>query len=306
MRIRLNKYIADCGIASRRQADQMIAEGAFQVNGKTTYELGVQVDPDEDRITLNGKPIKPPTTKVYLAFYKPEGILTSTSDPEGRPTVMDFVKDVPFRVFPVGRLDWDTEGLLLLTNDGDYSQQVTHPKFEIPKTYIVKISGKISDAQMQKLRMGVTIPNGGRVKAIHIEKIDRPEENTSGKYDWVKIVIGEGKNRQVRLMFQKIGFDVRKLKRVAIGKLTLGPIKKGQFAYLDLNTAKRVFERIVSHDKNEKKNAKNVKGTSTKNPKGEGKFARKKQTRNAASKTSGRRSPSSKGGKTRQARSNWR
>ena len=257
MRVRLNKYIADCGIASRRQADQLIEEGALQINGKTTYELGVQVDPETDRITLRGKPIKPQTQKVYLVFNKPDGVLTSTSDPEGRPTVMDFIEKekVPFRVFPVGRLDWDTEGLLLLTNDGDYSQKVTHPKFEIPKTYIAKLSGQISPHQMERLRLGVTIP-GGRVKALHIEKIKRPEENTSGKYDWVKIIIGEGKNRQVRFMFQKIGFDVRRLKRVAIGKLTLGPIKKGQFAYVDENTAKRVFEKMATLDRNEKKMSK--------------------------------------------------
>lgn len=257
MRVRLNKYIADCGIASRRQADQLIEEGALQINGKTTYELGVQVDPEVDRITLRGKAIKPQTQKVYLIFNKPEGVLTSTSDPEGRPTVMDFIakEKVPFRVFPVGRLDWDTEGLLLLTNDGEYSQKVTHPKFEIPKTYIVKLSGQISQVQMQRLMMGVTIP-GGRVKAIHIEKIKRPEDNTSGKYDWVKIVIGEGKNRQVRFMFQKIGFDVRRLRRVAIGKLTLGPIKKGQIAYVDENTAMRVFEKIAAYDRAEKKTTK--------------------------------------------------
>ena len=261
MRVRLNKYIADCGIASRRQADQLIEEGALQINGKTTYELGVQVDPEVDRITLRGKQIKPQTQKVYIVFNKPDGILTSTSDPEGRPTVMDFFEKekVPFRVFPVGRLDWDTEGLLILTNDGEYSQKVTHPKFEIPKTYIVKLSGRISPAQMQRLMLGVTIP-GGRVKAIHVEKIKRPEENTSGKYDWVKIIIGEGKNRQVRFMFQKIGFDVRRLRRVAIGKLTLGPIKKGQYAYVDENTAMRVFEKMPSHDRAEKKTAKGTDG----------------------------------------------
>ena len=261
MRVRLNKYIADCGIASRRQADQLIEEGAVQINGKTTYELGVQVDPEVDRIVLRGKPIKPQTQKVYLVFNKPDGVLTSTSDPEGRPTVMDFIEKekVPFRVFPVGRLDWDTEGLLILTNDGEYSQKVTHPKFEIPKTYIAKLSGQITPHQMERLKLGVTIP-GGRVKAIHIEKIKRPEENTSGKYDWVKIVIGEGKNRQVRFMFQKVGFDVRRLKRVAIGKLTLGPIKKGQFAFVDEATAKRVFEKIVTHEKSEKKHAKGPQG----------------------------------------------
>jgi 23S rRNA pseudouridine2605 synthase len=161
------------------------------------------------------------------------------TDPMGRPTVADFVKDLPYRVFPVGRLDWDTEGLLLLTNDGDFSQKVTHPKEEIPKTYLVKLDGKPTDAQLDKLRRGVTIP-GGKVAAKFVE---RAKVGTSGTYDWVKIVITEGKNRQVRHMFQKIGYDVKKLKRTAIGQLTLGPLKKGEFAFLDEGGIRQVFKQ---------------------------------------------------------------
>lgn len=237
--LRLNKFLAECGVASRRGADELIEEGLVQVNGKTTYELGVKVDPSIDRVTLRGKPVKPHTQKIYVVFYKPESVVTSMDDPLGRPTVADFVKDLPVRVFPVGRLDWDSEGLLLLTNDGEFSQKVMHPKEEIPKTYLVKLDGKPTDAQLQKLLKGVTIP-GGKVAAKFVE---RAKVGNSTSYDWIKIVITEGKNRQVRYMFQKIGYDVKKLKRTAIGQLTLGPLKKGQHAFLDEGGIRRVFQQ---------------------------------------------------------------
>jgi 23S rRNA pseudouridine2605 synthase len=237
--IRLNKYLADSGVSSRRKADELISEGSVQVNGKTVYELGVRVEPGVDRVTVNGKPVKPAAQKIYVIFYKPENVLTTMEDPEGRPTVADFMEKLPVRVFPVGRLDWDTEGLLLLTNDGDFAQKVMHPREEIPKTYMVKLDGKPSDAQLQKLKMGVTIP-GGRVKALHVERV---RVGDSEQYDWVKIIIGEGKNRQVRFMFQKIGFDVKKLKRVAIGQLTLGRLNKGEYGFLDQGGIAQIFRK---------------------------------------------------------------
>jgi 23S rRNA pseudouridine2605 synthase len=153
--------------------------------------------------------------------------------------VADYVEHLPVRVFPVGRLDWDTEGLLLLTNDGDFAQRVMHPREEIPKTYLAKLDGQPTERDFQKLLNGVTIP-GGRVKAWHVE---RAKVGDSKQYDWVKIIIGEGKNRQVRHMFRKIGFDVKKLKRVAIGMLTLGSLQKGEFAFLDSSTLTRIFKK---------------------------------------------------------------
>src|SRR5580704_2036447 len=167
--VRLNKFLADCGIASRRKADAMITSGQIQVNGKTTYELGVRVIPGEDRVTVDGKPVRLETQKIYVIFNKPENVLTSMEDPLGRPTVADFMEKLPVRVFPVGRLDWDTEGMLLLTNDGDFSQKVMHPREEIPKTYLAKISGHPREEQLEKLLRGVTIP-GGKVKALHVER----------------------------------------------------------------------------------------------------------------------------------------
>lgn len=226
--VRLNKYIADSGVASRRKADDLIAGGAVQVNGKTIYELGVKVHPVTDRITVSGKPIKPALQRLYVAFYKPENVLTSMSDPDGRPTVADYVRGLPVRVFPVGRLDWDTEGLLLLTNDGEFAQKISHPKAEIPKTYLAKLNAIPTQFQLEKLRRGVTIP-GGKAYAL---KAERAYIGDSEKYAWVKIIITEGRNRQVRKMFEKVGLDVKKLKRVAIGKLDIGPLKKGKFLFL--------------------------------------------------------------------------
>lgn len=234
--VRLNKYLADCGVASRRRAEMLIVSGAVHINGHKVTELGTKVNPT-DHVTVDGKPVRPASLRLYVAFNKPENVLTSMSDPEGRPTVADYMEQLPVRVYPVGRLDWDTEGLLLLTNDGDFAQKVMHPKSEIPKTYLAKLDGQPSDEQLSKLMRGVTIP-GGHVKAIHVE---RAKVGHSEQYDWVKIIIGEGKNRQVRYMFQKIGYDVKKLKRVAIGQLTLGPLQKGEYAFLDEGGIRKIF-----------------------------------------------------------------
>jgi 23S rRNA pseudouridine2605 synthase len=217
----------------------MIAGGRVQVNGKTTFELGVKVTVGEDRVTVDGKPIRPVAQKIYVIFNKPENVITSMEDPLGRPTVADYMEQLPVRVFPVGRLDWDTEGLLLLTNDGDFSQKVMHPREDIPKTYLAKLDGHPSDQDLRKLLRGVTIP-GGRVKALLAEKA---KVGDSKLYDWVKIIISEGKNRQVRYMFQKIGFDVKKLKRVAIGQLTLGNLQKGEYAFLDQSGLSKIFKK---------------------------------------------------------------
>jgi 23S rRNA pseudouridine2605 synthase len=240
--VRLNKFLADCGIASRRHADRMISSGVVQVNGKTVYELGVKVTPGEDRVTVEGKPVKPVMQKIYVIFNKPENVLTSMEDPLGRPTVADYMEELPVRVFPVGRLDWDTEGMLLLTNDGDFSQKVMHPREEIPKTYLAKLDGHPKPEDLAKLLRGVTIP-GGRVKALLAE---RAKVGDSKLYGWVKIVITEGKNRQVRYMFQKIGFDVKKLKRVAIGQLTIGLLEKGEYAFLDQSGIAKIFRKYRS------------------------------------------------------------
>lgn len=240
-RVRLNKLIADSGLASRRHADKMIEEGLVTVNGKRVYELGIKVDAAQDKILVDGKVIKKQTMKLYIMMNKPKGILTTMEDPMGRPTVRALIEEkVPTRVFPVGRLDWDSEGLLLLTNDGDFANRVTHPKAEVTKTYLVKLDGHPEQKHLDKLLRGVTI-EGGKVAAKHVEKVHKSGDKKSDKYDWYKIVITEGKNRQIRQMFEKVGFDVIKLQRVAIGRLRLGALRTGEIVFLNDVALERIF-----------------------------------------------------------------
>lgn len=226
--VRLNKFIADAGLASRRKADEYILEGLISVNGKKVQELGAKVNPAKDRVTYRGRPLTAETKKVYVAFYKPRNVVTTMSDPQGRPSINDYFTKFPLRVFPVGRLDWDTEGLILLSNDGDFSQKISHPEGGIPKTYMAKLDRHITEDKMEKLRAGVTIP-GGKASALHVARAASKGSKTK---DWVKIVIMEGRNRQVRKMFEKVGYDVQKLKRIAIGNLPLGTLKPGEYRIL--------------------------------------------------------------------------
>lgn len=236
-RVRLNKAIADSGLASRRHADRLIEEGSVTVNGKKVYELGIKVDPRQDKILVGGKPLKSVQAPVYAILNKPKGVLTTMEDPEGRPTIAQYLEKLPVRLFPVGRLDWDSEGLILLTNNGDYAQKIMHPSSEVTKTYLVKVDGQPRPEQLQKLKNGVPII-GGRVSAKHISRIERGKE----QYAWLKIVITEGKNRQIRLMFEKIGFDVLKLQRIAIGRLRLPSIDRGELVFLNEVMAQKVFQ----------------------------------------------------------------
>lgn len=271
-RIRLNKLIADSGLASRRHADRMIEEGQVSVNGKRVYELGIKVDPSADHVLVNGKPLKKPLENIYALLNKPRGVLTTMEDPLGRPTIADYLEKVPGRVFPVGRLDWDSEGLLLLTNDGDFANRVTHPKAEVTKTYLVKLDGQPTSQDLQKLMRGVTII-GGKVAAKHVEKVKRPEG--SDKYDWYKIVITEGKNRQIRQMFEKIGFDVMKLQRVAIGRLRIGSVPRGELVFLNDAAIERVFLPDTPEEVKLKKTYKGRQASSKKTPTGAKKSPKK-------------------------------
>lgn len=212
------------------------------VNGRKVFELGVKINPKVDQVFVDKKPLNAkPKSFIYFVINKPTQVLTSMSDPSGRQTVADFFpKQKNKRLFPVGRLDWDSEGLLIMTNDGDYSQRVTHPKEEIPKTYHVKIDKELTEPKKQKLLSGVTII-GGKVKAT---EVFRMKKNMRGqKTFWVSITITEGKNRQVRRMFEKLEIDVLKLRRVAIGGLKLRSLKKGQVLQLTPSQAMKVFEK---------------------------------------------------------------
>jgi 23S rRNA pseudouridine2605 synthase len=216
---RLQKILAAAGIASRRKAEEIITAGRVTVNGQVVTELGTKADPSTDTITVDGNPLQRAQRFVYFLLNKPKGYLTTVSDPEGRPTVMQLLGNLRERVYPVGRLDYASEGLLLLTNDGALAQKLTKAGSHVPKTYHVKISGKPSESAMQKLRNGVTIvlDDNRRVKLSPtrirlIEDVENP---------WYEVVLIEGRNRQIRRMFLAVGFLVEKIKRVQFGPLTL-------------------------------------------------------------------------------------
>jgi 23S rRNA pseudouridine2605 synthase len=239
-KVRLNKYLADCGITSRRKADEVIAEGAITINGRKVFELGIRVDPKADKILYRGKPLTAQTNFVYYIFNKPKAVVTSTTDPQGRRTVIDYFGKTKHRLFPIGRLDWDSEGLLLVTNDGEFAQKVIHPEAEVSKTYHVKVDGLPNDVALEKLRKGVSIV-GGKVAARHVKRLT---QKSTEKKSWVEISISEGKNHQIKQMFAKIGFDVIKLRRVAIGELWINAsLKPGEYRELTYTDLKRIFKK---------------------------------------------------------------
>jgi 23S rRNA pseudouridine2605 synthase len=227
---RLQKILAAAGVASRRKAEELIRAGRVAVNGKVVTELGSKANPATDTIALDGKPLQPPQRFVYLLLNKPKGYITTASDPEGRPTVLDLLGDLRERVYPVGRLDYASEGLLLLTNDGTLAQQLTKAASHVPKTYQVKISGKPREQALQRLRNGVTIPldDGRRVK-LSPTKIRLLEDAPN---PWYEITLIEGRNRQIRRMFEEVGHHVEKIKRVQLGPLTLD-VAPGKYRQLN-------------------------------------------------------------------------
>lgn len=234
--IRLNKFIAQNGTVSRRKADRLIETGKVAVNGKVIHDFGVKVK-TSDKVVVNGQELNSSTEKVYIMFNKPRATVSTMSDPEMRESLADYFKELPVRVYPVGRLDWDSEGLIIMTNDGDFANKIMHPRLEIPKTYLVKVEGKPTEEDIKQLLNGVSIP-GGKVRAKMIQKINRP---TQTQHTWYKIVITEGKNRQIRHMFSNIGLDALKIQRVGIGMLFLGSLEKGDYKFLGKNDLKKVF-----------------------------------------------------------------
>jgi 23S rRNA pseudouridine2605 synthase len=224
---RLQKILARAGIASRRQAERIMQEGRVSVNGAVITELGSKADLGRDHIKVDGRLIHASLRPVYIALYKPNNTVTTVSDPEGRATVMDLLRGVKERVYPVGRLDYHSEGLLLLTNDGELANAILSARTHLPKTYVVKVNGELSPEQEQQFRDGVplsgrrTMPAGLRL----IRKAANP---------WYEVRLFEGRNIQIRLMFKHFGRLVEKLRRVRIGPLELGPLKPGEFRHLSL------------------------------------------------------------------------
>jgi 23S rRNA pseudouridine2605 synthase len=226
MEERLQKIISAAGAASRRASEKLIVEGRVRVNGKVVTELGTKADPNKDHIKVDGKLINPKQPQTYIMLNKPAGYVTTMSDPEGRPTVQDLLKGVKVRVYPVGRLDYNTEGLLLLTNDGDFAHLITHPSHELPKTYLAKIKGMLDDKTAHELEKGVFLEDG-KTAPSKVKKVRKEETNS-----WVEITIREGRKRQVRRMFDRVGRSVIRLKRIRTGNLSLGDLPEGQYRYL--------------------------------------------------------------------------
>ena len=224
--MRLQKYLASCGVASRRNAEKLIADGHISVNGNTVTEMGFQVDELSDIVLVDGVQVRPEEEKHYIAYNKPVGEVTTAYDPEGRQTVLDRFRNYPVRLFPVGRLDYDSEGLLLLTNDGDLMNRLLHPSFEIPKSYLARISNHVSDEEIRSLRKGVMI-DGRLTSPAEVRLIRHDTFSTE-----LLITIHEGRNRQIRKMVSSIGHQVVRLKRVRFGPVFIDDLPSGMWRKL--------------------------------------------------------------------------
>jgi 23S rRNA pseudouridine2605 synthase len=227
MQERLQKILSRAGVTSRRSAETMITEGRISVNGQIVTELGTKADPDNDVIKVDGKPVVISKKRVYLLLNKPAGYVTTLADPGGRPVISELIKDIPERLFPVGRLDFNTEGLLLLTNDGDWANRLAHPSHEVEKEYLVKIRGSLGEDRIAQLANGIKLDDGWTAPA-KIQIIRVLEKNV-----WFTITIHEGRYRQVRRMCEALELPLVKLKRVRYGNILLGELKSGEYRLLD-------------------------------------------------------------------------
>ncbi|RMH41483.1 MAG: rRNA pseudouridine synthase [Deltaproteobacteria bacterium] len=219
--MRLQRYLAQCGVAARRKAEQLIVEGRVRVNGAVVDELGARVDPERDRVSVDGKAVTPQDT-MYVVLNKPKGFVTTVEDPEGRPTVMELLPRLPVRVVPVGRLDFYSEGVLLLTNDGELAARLLSSRYEVEKTYHVKVRGHVKPAHLRALRQGVRLDDGSITKPAKVDRLP-----AASKHDWFVVTLTEGKNRQVRRMFEALGYGVTKLQRVAFAGITFHGLRVG-------------------------------------------------------------------------------
>jgi len=233
---RLQKILSAAGVCSRREAETLITDGAVKVNGVVVTELGAKADPEKDVVKVGGKVVKPRLEHLYLLLNKPKRCITSLSDPQGRKTVIDLLPRELKRVYPVGRLDYDTEGLLLLTNDGEFSNSVMHPSRKVPKTYEAKLKGVMSDEAIARMSEGVRLEDGMTAPA-RVRKMKLTENNS-----WIEITIHEGRYRQIRRMCEKLGHDVLKLKRTKVGPLDLKGVPIGHARELTPGEIRSVME----------------------------------------------------------------
>lgn len=221
-KLRLNKFLSGSGVASRRKCDEIIASGKVTVNGKVVTEVGSQINEKKDKVMFEGKAVCLPSSFIYIKLNKPKGYACTASDEKGRKTIYDLV-DCKERLFSIGRLDYNTEGLIILTNDGDFANKVSHPKFNVEKEYRVTVEGKVKESELAVLRKGVVV-DGNRMPPAKVRLLEEGENTTK-----LSVVIDEGQNRQVRRMFEAIGREIKLLKRVRIGSVRLGGLSRGQW-----------------------------------------------------------------------------
>jgi 23S rRNA pseudouridine2605 synthase len=241
MQVRLQKLISQAGVTSRRKAEELIQHGHVRVNGKIITELGSKADPTKDEILVDGRRIEPQQQLIAVLLNKPDNTITSVRDPEGRPTVMKYVDDIPVRLYPVGRLDYHTEGLLILTNHGMLAQSIEHPTHAIEKVYVAKVKGVPETAAIEKLRKGIVI-EGRRTLPAKIQLLETRLNS------WIEITIREGRQNQIRKMFEAIQHPVLKLKRVAIGRLRDDSLKPGEYRFLNAQEI-RAFLKLAEKKK---------------------------------------------------------
>lgn len=232
--VRLQKVLADCGVASRRKAETMIESGQVKVNG-VTAKIGDKVDLKKDKVTVNGKPLVTKVRNVYVMLHKPRGFITTMSDERDRRCVAELVADIPERVYPVGRLDRDSEGLLLFTNDGEFANKLTHPSMHVPKTYRVTVRPAVTDDQLTQLTVGVVID--GQKTAPAVVRVVSQEPGRVV----LEIVLYEGRNRQIRKMCEALGLEVARLKRIAVGPVKLGMLQQGEYRRLTREEVKKLL-----------------------------------------------------------------
>jgi 23S rRNA pseudouridine2605 synthase len=219
---RLQKILAHAGVASRRKAEQLIADGRVELNGKVVRELGTKADPRADVIRVDGRAIADPEDKVWFVLYKPAGVVTTLNDPEGRPTIAEYLRAIPERVYPVGRLDYDAEGALLVTNDGELAHELMHPRFGVPRTYLAKVAGVPKADQIDRLTSGVRLEDG-RAKALEAAVQSHTPRNT-----WVRVVVSEGRPHLVKRLMEAVGAPVLKLYRADYGGVDVAGMQPGE------------------------------------------------------------------------------
>jgi len=253
--VRLQKYIADCGVTSRRKAEDLILLGHVRVNGIKITELGVKVNPKEDAVSVKGEAIDLLTVDhLYVVLNKPKGYMCTVDDPEGRKTVMDLCKGVSTRIYPIGRLDFNSEGLLLLTNDGDLAHKIMHPKYEVEKVYEVKVFGRVNEGILKKLRQGINTSEGKmKPHSVRIIKVLRNKT-------WLEFRLKEGKNREIRKICEAQHIMVDTLRRIAIGGLCIDGIKPGKFLFIQKNK----LRQLIGMNKDGSKSSREVKYISNK------------------------------------------